>query len=114
MSQNDKMFCLFLFQLNFSRVKKSGLNTTENQEAAEQSYGGDNQHPAPDNQYAPVGDQYAPVDDQFGTAEDQYTAGDNQYAPEDTEYSEEYQFTWGWARMDCGGFSQDTQQPAPL
>ncbi|XP_019121313.1 zinc finger protein 346 isoform X3 [Larimichthys crocea] len=83
-----------------NQVKKSGLNTTENQEAAEQSFGGDNQHTAPDNQYtpaddlyAPVDDQYAPVDDQFGTAEDQYTTGDNQYAPEDTEYSEEYQFT---------------------
>ncbi|XP_044078969.1 zinc finger protein 346 isoform X2 [Siniperca chuatsi] len=92
-----------------NQVKKSGLNTAENQDAAEQSYGGDNQYTAPDDQYTAPDDQYsapddqytapddqfAPGDDQFGTADadEHYTAGGNQYAPEDTEYSEEYQFT---------------------
>ncbi|KAI3373936.1 hypothetical protein L3Q82_022505 [Scortum barcoo] len=55
-----------------NQVKKSGLNAAENQDAAEQSFGGDSQ---------------------FTAADEPYTAGDNQYAPEDTEYSEEYQFT---------------------
>ncbi|KAM8742754.1 zinc finger protein 346 isoform 1-T1 [Acanthopagrus schlegelii] len=90
-----------------NQVKKSGLNTTENQEAAEQSYGVDNQYTPADDQYASVDDQYAtaddqfataddqyePTDDQYGPADDQYPAGDNQYAPEDTQYTEEDQFT---------------------
>lgn len=111
--------CIFFF----SRVKKSGLNTTENQEAAEQSYGVDNQYTPADDQYASVDDQYAtaddqfataddqyePADDQYGPADDQYPAGDNQYAPEDTQYTEEDQFTWGWAGMDFSGFSQDLE-----
>lgn len=67
MSPKD-LKCLF-FNL---RVKKSGLNTAENQEPAEQSYSGDNQYTAADDQYAP--------------GMDQYTAGETQYAPEDTEY----------------------------
>ncbi|XP_022070689.1 zinc finger protein 346 isoform X2 [Acanthochromis polyacanthus] len=48
-----------------NQVKKSSLNTAENQQPADQSY----------------------------TSENQYAAGDEQYAPEDTEYSEEYQYT---------------------
>ncbi|XP_056254245.1 zinc finger protein 346 [Seriola aureovittata] len=69
-----------------NQMKKSGMNTTENQQAAEQSYGSDNQCTSEDNQYTAADDQYAPGDDQ-------YTAGENQYTPEDTEYSEEYQYT---------------------
>ncbi|KAM7398374.1 hypothetical protein PAMA_006330 [Pampus argenteus] len=70
-----------------NQMKKSGLNPVENQHAAEQSFGGDNQFAAGD-------DQYATKDNQFSAGDDQYAAGDsNQYAPEDTEYSEEYQYT---------------------
>lgn len=69
----------------FFRVKKSGLNTTGNKHAAEQSREGDNQCASRDNQCNAAGDQY-------GTRDDQYAAGDNQYTPEDTEYSDEYQY----------------------
>lgn len=93
-------------------MKKSGLNPAENQHAAEQSFGGDNQLAAAD-------DQYATEDNQFSTGDDQYAAGDNnQYAPEDTEYSEEYQYTWDWAGRRTAEVTvrtwNDTQQPAPL
>lgn len=126
--ETQHSYLIIKVYLLFSRVKKSGLNTTENPEAAEQSYGGDNQYTPADDQYASVDDQYAtaddqygptddqygpaddqygPADDQYGPADDQYPAGDNQYAPEDTQYTEEDQFTWGWAGTDFSGFSQD-------
>lgn len=90
-------------------MKKSGLNTAENQHTAEQSYKGDKQYTGKDNQYTAADDQYAPGGDQYDTGDDQYTAGDKQYTPEDTEYSEEYQYTWGWTERDCWGFSQDLE-----
>ncbi|XP_068187397.1 zinc finger protein 346 isoform X2 [Antennarius striatus] len=67
-----------------NQVKKTGLNTanTENKNAAEQSFEGDNQYTTED---------FSIV--QYGIGNDLYAAGDNQYAPEDTEYTEEYQFT---------------------
>ncbi|XP_019941108.2 zinc finger protein 346 isoform X1 [Paralichthys olivaceus] len=98
-----------------NQIKKSGLNTTEKQQAVEQSQGGNNQVSsgdgdqctAEDDQFAPVDDQYAAGNDQYAAGNDQYVAGDyhyavgddqytgevNQYTPEDTQYSEEYQFT---------------------
>lgn len=76
-----------------NQVKKSGMNTAENQDAAENSCEGNNQYTSGDKQYSAANEQYAPGDDQYGTADEQYTAVDNQYAPEDTEYCEEYQFT---------------------
>lgn len=80
-SQNNVKMCP-----PFLRVKKSGLNTTESQDAPEQSYGNDSQYAAADY-------QYPTKDDEYGTTDEQYPAENNQYAPEDTEYSEEYQFT---------------------
>lgn len=93
-------------------MKKSGLNPTENQRAAEQSFGSDNQFTAGE-------DQYTTEDNQFSTGDNEYVAGDNnQYAPEDTEYSEEYQYTWDWAGRQTADVTvriwNDTQQPAPL
>lgn len=55
----------------FDRVKKSGLNTAENHDAAEESFEADVPY----------------------AAEDGYAAQNAAYAPEDTEYSEENQFT---------------------
>ncbi|XP_053187376.1 zinc finger protein 346 [Scomber japonicus] len=91
-----------------NQMKKSGLNPTENQRAAEQSFGGDNEFAAgddqfttednqfttEDNQFTTEDNQFTTEDNQFSTGDEQYAAGDNnQYAPEDTEYSEEYQYT---------------------
>lgn len=69
-----------------NQIKKVGHNPPENQQAAEQPYGEDNQYTTGD-------DQYTAGEDQFVAGDDLYTAGDNQYAAEDTKYSEEYQYT---------------------
>ena len=100
-------------------MKKSGLNPTENQRAAEQSFGGDNEFAAGDDQFTTEDNQFTTEDNQFSTGDEQYAAGDNnQYAPEDTEYSEEYQYTWDWAGRRTAEVTvetwNDTQQPAPL
>ncbi|XP_070699808.1 zinc finger protein 346 [Pempheris klunzingeri] len=81
-----------------NQVKKSGLNTAETQDAAEQSFGadgagGDEQYAGGNEQYAGGDDQYTAAEDQYAPGDDQFPAGDNQYTPEDTEYSEEYQYT---------------------
>lgn len=57
-------------RLCFSRVKKSGLNLTEGQEAAEES---GNDFPAADSQ--------------------DKSDDDNQYMSEDTQYLDDYQYT---------------------
>ncbi|XP_071392653.1 zinc finger protein 346 [Centroberyx affinis] len=83
-----------------NQVKKSGMSTTENQHAAENTFGGENQYPAEDNQYDGGENQYEAGENQYEAGENQYEAGDNQYeagdnqyAAGDTEYSEEYQYT---------------------
>uniref|UniRef100_A0A1A7WUC5 Zinc finger protein 346 n=1 Tax=Iconisemion striatum TaxID=60296 RepID=A0A1A7WUC5_9TELE len=86
-----------------NQAKKSSVKTSEDQQPAEQSQGGENkfmpadeqytpadeQYSAADEQYTPADEQYTPADEQYSAADEQYTPADEQYTPADEQYAAE-------------------------